>query len=75
MTAQFLDVITTAAILFAVSAGLLIVFGVMKIINFAHGGFLTIGGYSALLVTTLGLNPWWAIPFAFVIGFFFGMIV
>ena len=75
MTAQFLDVITTAAILFAVSAGLLIVFGVMKIINFAHGGFLTIGGYSALLVTTLGLNPWWAIPFAFVIGFFCGMIV
>ena len=75
MTAQFLDVITTAAILFAVSAGLLIIFGVMKIINFAHGGFLTIGGYSALLVTTLGLNPWWSIPFAFVIGFFCGMIV
>ncbi len=75
MTAQFLDVITTAAILFAVSAGLLIIFGVMKIINFAHGGFLTIGGYSALLVTTLGLNPWWSIPFALVIGFFCGMIV
>ncbi len=75
MAAQFLDVITTAAILFAVSAGLLIIFGVMKIINFAHGGFLTIGGYSALLVTTLGLNPWWSIPFAFVIGFFCGMIV
>ena len=37
MTAQFLDVITTAAILFAVSAGLLIIFGVMKIINFAGG--------------------------------------
>ena len=32
-----LDIITTAAILFIVSAGLLIVFGVMKIINFAHG--------------------------------------
>ena len=32
-----LDIITTAAILFIVAAGLLIVFGVMKIINFAHG--------------------------------------
>ena len=32
-----LDIVTTAAILFIVSAGLLIVFGVMKIINFAHG--------------------------------------
>ena len=39
-----LDVITTAAILFIVSAGLLIVFGVMKIINFAHAAFLTVGG-------------------------------
>ena len=55
--ATILDIITTAAILYGVAAGLLIVFGVMKIINFAHGGFLTVGGYSALLVTKLGLEP------------------
>lgn len=73
--AIILDIITTAAILYAVAAGLLIVFGVMKIINFAHGGFLTVGGYSALLVTKLGLNPWWAIAFAFVIGAVFGMVI
>lgn len=73
--AILLDIITTAAILYAVAAGLLIVFGVMKIINFAHGGFLTVGGYSALLVTKLGLNPWWAIAFAFVIGALCGMVI
>lgn len=73
--AIILDIITTAAILYAVAAGLLIVFGVMKIINFAHGGFLTVGGYSALLVTRLGLNPWWAVAFAFVIGAVCGMII
>jgi branched-chain amino acid transport system permease protein len=73
--AQFLDILTTAAILFSVATGLLLVFGVMKIINFAHGGFLTVGGYSALLVTNLGLNPWWSLPFAFVIGFGCGMII
>ena len=73
--ATLLDIITTAAILYGVAAGLLIVFGVMKIINFAHGGFLTVGGYSALLVTKLGLNPWWSMPCAFVVGFVFGMIV
>ena len=56
MLAQILDIITTAAILFIVAAGLLIVFGVMKIINFAHGGFLTVGGYSALLVTNARLE-------------------
>ena len=73
--AQFLDIVTTAAILYAVAAGLLIVFGVMKIINFAHGGFLTIGGYSALIVTRLGWNPWWSLGFAVVIGVVCGAIV
>ena len=73
--AQVLDIITTAAIFFAVGAGLLIVFGVMKIINFAHGGFITVGGYSALVVTKLGLNPWFSLLFAFVIGAVCGMII
>ena len=73
--AQLLDIITTAAILYAVAAGLLIVFGVMKIINFAHGGFLTVGGYSALLVTRLGWNPWLSLPMAFAIGCVCGMII
>lgn len=72
---QLLDIVTTAAILYSVAAGLLIIFGVMKIINFAHGGFLTLGGYSALLVTKLGWHPWWALPTAFVIGFAFGMLI
>ena len=72
---QLLDIVTTAAILYAVAAGLLLVFGVMKIINFAHGGFLTVGGYSALIVTRLGLNPWFALPFAFVIGCLLGMVI
>jgi branched-subunit amino acid ABC-type transport system permease component len=73
--AQLLDVITTAAILYAVAAGLLIIFGVMKIINFAHGGFLTVGGYSALIVTKLGWQAWWSLPVSFVIGFLFGMVI
>lgn len=70
-----LDILTTAAILYGVSAGLLIVFGVMKIINFAHGAFLTVGGYAALLVTNLGWNPWWSLPVAFAIGGFLGALV
>jgi branched-chain amino acid transport system permease protein len=58
-----------------VAAGLLIVFGVMKIINFAHGGFLTVGGYSALAVTKLGWNPWLSLVFATAIGFVCGMVI
>jgi len=56
-----LDIASTAAILFIVSAGLLIVFGVMKIVNFAHGAFITLGGYAALVASQLGL-PWLLSP-------------
>ena len=74
MISQFLDVATTAAILYVVAAGLLIIFGVMKIINFAHGGFLTMGGYCVVAVADLGLHPLLAIPFSFVFGAVVGMM-
>jgi len=70
-----LDIITTAAILFVVSTGLLLIFGVMKIINVAHGGFLTLGGYAGLVVTQMGWNPWLAGLAAFAAGAVFGMVV
>ncbi|MDR8399454.1 branched-chain amino acid ABC transporter permease [Paraburkholderia fungorum] len=70
-----LDVVTTAAILFTVAAGLLMVFGVMKIINFSHGAFLTVGGYASVVVAQAGLNWWWSLPFSLVVGFLLGMAV
>jgi branched-subunit amino acid ABC-type transport system permease component len=70
-----LDVVTTAAILFVVAAGLLIVFGVLKIINFAHGGFLTVGGYAALVGTQLGFSPLLAAPLALIVGLVLGAVV
>jgi urea transport system permease protein len=68
-----LDAVTTAAILFAVASGLMIILGVMKLINFAHGAFLTIGGYAALVVTQLGWNAWLAAPFAALVGLVLGV--
>ncbi|KAA1177159.1 branched-chain amino acid ABC transporter permease [Rhizobium tropici] len=70
----FLDIVSTAAILFIVAAGLLAIFGVLKIINFAHGAWLTIGAYCAVVVSGFGLNPWLAIPFAFLVGAVLGGI-
>lgn len=75
MGVLILDVITTAAILFTVATGLMIVLGVMKLINFAHGAFLTIGGYAAYVTTLAGWNPWMAIPFAAVVGLAFGLLI
>jgi branched-chain amino acid transport system permease protein len=63
-----LDAVTTSALLFIISSGLLIVLGVMKIINFAHAAFVTVGGYAALVGARLGL-PWaLVLPLAFATG-------
>jgi branched-subunit amino acid ABC-type transport system permease component len=70
-----LDIFTTAAVLFIVTAGLMVIFGVMKIVNFAHGALLTLGGYSAFVVTQLKLNPWVGVPLAVVVGAAVGMLV
>ena len=44
------------------ATGLNIIFGVMKLVNFAHGQLLMIGAYIAFTVTTaLGLNPYIAV--------------
>jgi branched-subunit amino acid ABC-type transport system permease component len=74
MITLVLDIITTAAILFIVAAGLLIVFGVMKIINFAHGAFMTVGAYAALISSHLGLSAI-AAPFVvFLVGGVLGAV-
>lgn len=75
MAILVLDILTTAAILFAVSAGLLIILGVMKLINFAHGAFLTVGGYMAYLNGAAGLSPWLSIPLAAGVGFLGGLLI
>ncbi len=75
MISLFLDIVTSAAILFILSAGLLIIFGVMNILNFAHAGLLSVGAYVALTVTQLGLSPWLAIPLSFASGFVAGAII
>ena len=72
MISLILDIVSSAAILFILSAGLLIIFGVMNILNFAHAGLLSVGAYVALTVTQLGLSPWLAIPLSFAAGFFVG---
>jgi len=75
MIAQILDIVTTAAILYAVAAGLLLVFGVLKIINFAHGALLAVGSYAAVAVSSVGVSPWLAIPLAAIVGALAGALI
>lgn len=44
------------ASLILVSAGLAIVFGMMRVINLAHGEFMMVGGYAAIMAERAGAN-------------------
>src|SRR3954470_16810171 len=56
--AQVLTGLASAATLFLVAAGLSLIFGVTRIVNFAHGSFYMLGAYLALtLVDRLGPTP------------------
>lgn len=55
---QFLNGLASASSLFLVAAGLSIIFGVSRIVNFAHGSFYMLGAYTAWsLVTRLPYGP------------------
>lgn len=46
------------ASLFITSLGLAIIFGMMRVINFAHGEFMMLGAYAFVLSVHAGVNPW-----------------
>ena len=50
---QFLNGLSTASTLFLVSVGLSIIFGVTRIVNFAHGSFYMVGAYIAYTLTAI----------------------
>lgn len=55
---QVLNSLSLAMLLFLLSAGLSIIFGLMRIINLAHGSFYLLGGYVALSVIAATENFW-----------------
>ncbi|HEX7006403.1 MAG TPA: branched-chain amino acid ABC transporter permease [Alphaproteobacteria bacterium] len=71
-----IQVLYAIASLALISVGLAIIFGMMKVINFAHGEFLMLGGYAVILPVQAGVDLWIAMliiaPLA--VGLF-GMIV
>jgi branched-chain amino acid transport system permease protein len=59
-----------------IGVGLTIVFGVMRIINFAHGELVMLGMYAAYFLFTLGhVDPFVSIVFVFPLLFLFGALL
>ena len=76
----FLDLFSNGLIIgvfYALMAiGLSLIFGILKIVNFAHGEFYMVGAYVyTLAALALGLAPWLALPLAFVAGALVGLVV
>ncbi|MBH5370481.1 branched-chain amino acid ABC transporter permease [Bradyrhizobium glycinis] len=53
-----LDVLNGTASLFLLCVGLAIIFGMMKIINLAHGEFVMLGAYATVIATNAGVDIW-----------------
>jgi branched-chain amino acid transport system permease protein len=53
-----LHLIYAIALLVLTSMGLAVIYGMMRVINFAHGEFLMLGGYSLVFAVQAGINIW-----------------
>jgi len=78
-----LDGAVFAAILFLISVGLTLIFGVLRILNVAHGGIYAFGAYMgtylALGLLGLGYSPYWSylmlLAGALLVGLTFGPVI
>lgn len=52
----FVEMLYGVASLILISAGLAIVFGMIKVINLAHGEFMMLGGYATITSVNFGVN-------------------
>jgi len=58
------------------AVGLAMIFGVLKVVNFAHGEFYMVGAYTYVLCALkLGVPPWFALPLAAAAGAALGWAV
>jgi branched-chain amino acid transport system permease protein len=58
------------------SLGLAVIFGLLGVVNFAHGAFYMLGAFAALLgLQELGINYWFALVFAPLVVGVFGIVL
>ena len=62
-------------LLFLISSGLTLIFGVMRVINLAHGSLFMIGAYLAYVIAGATGSLWLALPAALLGGALFGALL
>ena len=72
---QTVNGIVTGMILALVASGLTLIFGIMDVVNFAHGELFMLGAYAGVLILTVTGNFWLALVGASLLIALFGAAV
>jgi branched-chain amino acid transport system permease protein len=70
-----ISVLNSVALLVIISIGLAVIFGMMRVINLAHGEFLMLGAFATLQWTRWGVGIWPAMVLAALSVGLFGLVV
>jgi branched-chain amino acid transport system permease protein len=73
--AIFTDGLVYAAYLFVVAIGLTLIFGVMKILNVAHGSFYAFGAYGAATAVGIYFDKGWPVAGGFLLMVLAAMLI
>jgi len=69
---QCLNAVQYGLLLFLVASGLTLIFGIMGVINLAHGSFYMVGAYLTYGLAKMTGSLWLAIPIGVIIAFAIG---
>jgi branched-chain amino acid transport system permease protein len=72
---QILNSVQYGLLLFLVASGLTLIFGIMGVINLAHGSFYMIGAYLAFTLTQWTGSLWMALPLGIVLAAALGLVL
>ena len=72
---QLLNAVQYGLLLFLLASGLTLIFGIMGVINLAHGSFYMVGAYLAYSLARAIGSLWLAIPIGIIIAFAIGLLL
>ena len=72
---QIINAIALGSLYALVAIGLSMIFGILRMTNFAHGDMMMVGGFTTLVLQLLGLGFGWAVIGGIAMGALTGVIV
>ena len=72
---QLINAVSIGSLYALMALGLAMVFGILRLINFAHGDLIMVGSFTALLLMDAKLPFWAAALAAIAVSIFFGLLM